>query len=187
MIGFFRKIFGPIRAEVRESIPFQGAADWQRLNGEFSSLYLPGFLPSKKITKPVGKVVENGCDFTMNYLNMLIVVPSVTLRQAEDGTIEATYFYKGPWKWAQYYWMGFSLLIFLLGLFVVGTTLFGLLAGGREIESADLWATIILTPIFPLMGLAFIWFASYFRRDLMNKAKTKVTDYIRILEQGEKS
>lgn len=184
MFGFFRKVFGPIGSVVEERIPFQGQAEWQRLNGQFASSYLPGFLPSKKITKPKGKILDNGCDFTMNYLNMLIVMPTVEMRQTENGSIIVSYLYKRPWKWAQYYWMGFATFFMSFGLIMVLIAMAGILFGG---ESSNDPIAVLAGLIIPLMGLAFIWFAAYFRKDLMNKARIKVADYIKIISESETS
>jgi len=185
MFGFFRKVFGPIGSVVQESIPFQGQPDWQRLNDQFVSVYMPGFLPSKKITKPKGKISDDGCVFTMNYLNMAMVMPSVEMRQTESGNIEVSYFYKSPWKWAQYYWMGFSTLFFGIGLIMVLAIIAGIFFNEGSDGASENLAQASMGLIFPLMGLAFIWFASYFRKDLLKKAKIKVSDYINILSESE--
>ena len=186
MFGYFPKIFGPITSETIESFELDRSPDWNRIDPHLvTKLSKYGnFLPSKKVASPKGKIVDGGLDFTMNYMNMFFVLPSVTMREADNNQVKVTYFYKTPWKWAQYYWMGLCTVLFFAAILF---SLLGLMEGlGRDAPTTEVLGLTVLGFFPGIMGAFLLKFALYFRSDLMNKAKLKVADFIKILNESLK-
>ena len=186
MLGYFPKVFGPINSETIESFELDQSPDWTRIDPHLETKLSKygNLLPSKKVAPPKGKLVDDGLDFTMNYMNVFFVLPSVTMREADNNRVKVTYLYKAPWKWAQYYWMGFCTVLFILAILF---SLLGLMEGlGSEASIIEVLGLTALG-LFPgIIGALFLTLALYFRHDLMGKAKLKVADFIKILNESPK-
>lgn len=80
----------------------------------------------KAMNKKVRHTEQNGpgCEFTMDYKNMFIVIPTVIMYEHGNDII-VKYFYKQGVKSLQYYWFGFTSVMLLFIVFSFGIDLVG--------------------------------------------------------------
>lgn len=117
----------------------------------------------------------------MNYMNMFMVIPSIKMVQINDHKVSVTYFYKAPWRWAQYYWMGFATIFTAIPLCIFLPVM--LLVGIQEkMDWKELTLNLLGLSLFALVGLLFLGVGLYFRRDLMQKAQSKVQQFVSIIQ-----
>ena len=182
MFGYFTKVFGPISSPITETISIKRIPNWEMLEPYLQSNFdLRGnLLPSRKVAKPKGSVFNSGAEFTMNYLNAFMVLPSVSMSSLGDDQIEVIYSYERPWRWFQFYWMGFctiflgfSLLMLLLSISDVFFR--------PELAKEHFLTNCIGSIAFISVGSLLLWLGCWMRSTLMDKAKETVANFVKIL------
>lgn len=153
---------------------------------DIRSIFVPG---SKYRKEEYAESIDSGCEFIMNYKNMFMVVPSVVMYENHN-EIVVKYFYKQGVKSLQYYWFGFcSIFLFAIVIFTLIFPIFGFLFFDQdiiiildgELRRNDFFAyfgSVAFMLCFPFllggMGL-------YFRKDLLNKARVKVREFLDVI------
>ena len=178
-------MFGPAWYGLVEKHNIRKPVNWSLADSFFAKAMSPAgnMLPSKKIAKPVGSVTGNGAEFTMNYMNMLVVLPSVKLEQVSETEITATYFYKAPWRWGQIYLMGFLTFYFCFSALFFLSVLIAFALGKYSILEALGGALISMG--FAGVGVLIFAFFNHFRRDLLTKSKVKASELIEMIQVNE--
>jgi len=152
---------------------------------DIRSIFVPG---SKYQEEKRTEILGSGCEFTMNYKNMFMVVPSVVMYE-NDNQIVVKYFYKQGVKSLQYYWFGLCAVMLSFIVFFFTIDIFGFLFFENELKitvNGELRRNDFFT-YFGAMAFAFfipsllLGMALYFRRDLMNRARVKVQDFLDVI------
>jgi len=149
-------------------------------------MFVPG---SKYREEHYAELFDSGCEFTMNYKNMFMVVPTVVMYEKND-EIVVKYFYKQGVKSLQYYWFGFcSIFLSAIVIFTLIFPIFGFLffehdiimTVDGELRSNDFFSyfgSVAFMLCFPFLlgGMAL-----YFRKDLLSKARVKVREFLDVI------
>lgn len=172
-------------AQVKE----QGALDNSKVLKTLSDVRLM-FVPGSKYREEhYAELFDSGCEFTMNYKNMFMVVPTVVMYEKND-EIVVKYFYKQGVKSLQYYWFGFcSIFLSAIVIFTLIFPIFGFLffehdiimTVDGELRSNDFFSyfgSVAFMLCFPFLlgGMAL-----YFRKDLLSKARVKVREFLDVI------
>jgi len=147
------------------------------------------FIPTSKYqVEQYSGISGPGCEFTMNYKNMFMVLPTVVIYE-NDNKIIVKYFYKQGVKSLQYYWFGFCLIYISLTGIIVGFNIVPFLFFGTEltvtingeVRHNDFFAFFSFVAFMLFIPSLLIGMALYFRNDLLNKSQLKVREFLDVL------